>query len=53
MYSWFPIYFSFFEEEYLEKDQWIEISMVRINGVKKIWYEWSYKILDNEKKVLK
>lgn len=53
MYSWFPIYFAFIEEEYLEKGQVIEIWVSRVNKEKKVWYEWGYKIFNSDKNLVK
>lgn len=52
-YSWFPLFFAFREEEAMEAGEMIVIELIRNSSETKVWYEWSYLILDWEGKARK
>ena len=66
MYSWFPMYFPIqvtFQFYYLifiniqkpieiKANETLEILIWRINDTKKVWYEWSFNILNNNQNLL-
>jgi hypothetical protein len=43
-YSWFPLFFSFKEEELVQAGEKITIEMERKSTENRVWYQWRYQI---------
>ena len=42
MHSWFPLFFSFLEQEFIRSGESIIVRMERKSTEDKIWYQWQY-----------